>query len=57
MLTFFDKTSAGSSIKPRITQNQQLAEELDKSIIKTFLKRRVYSLFKGNICGADLADM
>ena len=38
-------------------QNQQLAEELHKPIIKKFKKRKVYSAFKDNIWGADLADM
>ena len=38
-------------------QNQQLAEELHKSIIKKFKERKVYSSFKDNIWGADLADM
>ena len=31
-----DKTVAGSGIKNEITQNQQLAEELHKPIIKNF---------------------
>ena len=35
----------------------QLAEELDKPIIRKFKKRKVYSAFKDNICGADLADI
>ena len=35
----------------------QLAEELHKRIIKKFLKRTVYSGFKDNISGAELADM
>ena len=38
-------------------QNEQLAEELHKPIIKKFKKRKVYSVFKDNIWGADLADM
>ena len=38
-------------------QNEQLAEELHKPIIKKFRKRRVYSSFKDNIWGADLAGM
>ena len=38
-------------------QNEQLAEELHKPIIKRFKKRRVYFSFKDNIWGADLADM
>ena len=35
----------------------QLAEELHEPIIKKSKKRRVYSLFKDNIWGSDLADM
>ena len=35
----------------------QLAEELHKPIIRKFKKRKVYSGFKDNIWGADLADM
>ena len=46
---FFDKKSEGSGIKNEITQNQQLAEELHKPIIRTFKKTRVYSSFKDNI--------
>ena len=38
-------------------QNEQLAEELHKPIIRKFKKRKVYSAFKDNIWGADLADM
>ena len=37
--------------------NKQLAEELHKPIIRKFKKRKVYSRFKDNISGADLADM
>ena len=37
--------------------NEKLAEELPKPIIKKFIKRTVYSGFKDNIWGADLADM
>ena len=35
----------------------QLAKELHKTIIRKFRKRKVYSGFKDNIWGADLADM
>ena len=35
----------------------KLAEELHKPIIRKFKKRKVYSGFKDNIWGADLADM
>ena len=49
----------------KIKQNQhpldlvgpKLAKELRKPIIKKFKKRTVYSGFKDNIWGADLADM
>ena len=58
---FFDKKSAGSGVKhvnTKITpQNQQLAEELHKPIIRKFEKRKVHAAFKDNIWGADLADM
>ena len=38
-------------------QNEQLADEYHKPIIRNFEKRKVYSAFKDNIWGADLADM
>ena len=37
--------------------NQQLTNELHKPIISKFKKRKVYSSFKCNIWGVDLADM
>ena len=46
-----------SYIKNEIKQNEQSAEELHKLIIRKIEKRRVYSLFKDDIWGADLADM
>ena len=52
----FHKKTAGSGIKS-ISQNGQLAEELHKPIIRKFEKRKVYSAFKDNIWGTDLADM
>ena len=54
---FFDKKSKGADIKNEIKENQQLANELHKPIIRKFKKRKVYSSFKGNIWGVDLADM
>ena len=54
---FFDKKSKGNGVNYKNKQNLQLAEELHKSIIRNFLKRTVYSRFKDNIWGADLADM
>ena len=56
---FFDKKSAGSGVvNIKLTpQNQQLAEELHKPIIRNFEKRKVHEAFKDNIWDADLADM
>ena len=36
---------------------QQLPDEIHKPIIKTFKRRKVYSSFKDNIWGVDLADI
>ena len=37
--------------------SSKLADELHKPVIKKFNKRKVYSQFKDNIWGVDLADM
>ena len=50
--TFFDKRTKGSGI-----ENKILAEELYKPVIKIFKRRKVYSSFKDNIWGIDLADV
>ena len=52
----FDSKVSGSGAK-LIPENEQLAEELHKPIIRKFEKRRVYSTFKDNIWDVDLADM
>ena len=61
---FFDKKPKGSGVTlakktaiKSIPQNEQLAEELHKPIIRKFKKRKVYSAFKDNIWASDLADM
>ena len=66
---FFDKKSASLMDKSRkgsgvtaltnksLSQNQQLAEEVHKPIIKKSKKRKIHAAFKDNIWGADLADM
>ena len=41
----FDKKSSGSGVKS-IPQNEQLAEELHKPIIRKFKIRKVYSAYK-----------
>ena len=57
---FFD-TKASSpdrkTVRSGVNENIKLANELHKPIIKKFNKRKVYSSFKDNIWGADLADM
>ena len=52
---FFDKKSSGGGITSE--PNYQLADELHKPIIRKFKKRKVYSSFRDNIWGVDLADM
>ena len=53
-----DKSAAGNAVAyNEIKQNLQLAEELQKPIIRNFKKRKVYLEFKDNIWGADVADV
>ena len=52
---FFDKKSTGSEITR--DSSSILADELHKPIINKFNKRKVYSQFKDNIWGVDLANM
>ena len=52
---FFDKKSQGSGVDNN--ENIRLADELHKPIIRKFKKRKVYSSFRDNIWGVDLADM
>ena len=54
---FFDKKSKGGSANNEIKQNEQLAEELQKTIVKKIKKIKVYSLFKGTIWGAGLVEI
>ena len=51
---FFDKKTMGSGIN---NESLKLADKLHKPIIRKFNKRKVYSSFKDNIWGVDLADM
>ena len=55
-MTVGSGTTKSSSLE-RVNENIKLANELHKPIIKKFNKRKVYSSFKDNIWGADLADM
>ena len=57
----FDKKPTGSGFKKlkntTKTSSSILADERHKPIIRKFDERKVYSLFKDNIWGVDLADM
>ena len=52
---FFDKKSMGSGTAK--SSSLKVADELHKPVIRKFNKRKVYSQFKDNIWGVDLADM
>ena len=54
---FFDKNSKWSGVNIGLENSKQLCEELHKPSIRKFQKRTVSSGFKGNIWGADLADI
>ena len=61
---FFDKNSADSDVNMQAepvqrmyANDEKLAEEWQKPIIRKFNRRTIYSGFKDNISGADLADM
>ena len=57
-LQIVDKNFADSGVtNNEIKQNLKLVEKLQKPINKNFKKRKVYSEFKYNIWGANLADM
>ena len=49
---FFSERAKGMGLN-----NVILAEELHKPIIRNFKRRKLYSSFKDNIWGVDLADM
>ena len=46
---FFNKKPSGSCIKNENVSNKELAEELHKTIIKKFNKRKLHSNFIDNI--------
>ena len=54
---FFDKKSMGRGINTAKPSSSILANELHKPVIKKFNRRKVYSQFKDNIWGVDLAEM
>ena len=52
---FFDKKSSGNGVANE--PNYQLANEVHKRIIRKFKNRKVYSSYRDNTWGVDLADM
>ena len=50
---FFDKKSVGGNFN----LNWELGNEFHKPIIRKFNKGKVYSSYRDNIWGTDLADM
>ena len=60
---FFNERSSLSGVavslgnKSTTEPNDQLANELHKKMIRKFKRRKVYSSFRDNIWGVDLADM
>ena len=54
---FLIKKMVGSGVNMEAMRNEKLTEELHKPIFRKLKKRTVHSEFKGNIWGADLADM
>ena len=53
-ISFLDEKTSGEN---EIIANKELAEELQKPIIRKFNKIKVHSPFIDNIWGTDLADM
>ena len=51
---FFDKKPKGSGV---VVTNYQLENKLHRQIIRKYKRQRVYSSFRDNSGGADLADM
>ena len=53
---FFDKKSKVRGVNIEVKHNEQLAKKLQKSVIKNFKNRTVYSGLRDNIWVTDLAD-
>ena len=54
---FFDKKASTRTVKNENISDEELAERLNKPVIKNFKKRKLQSTFIDNIWVADLADM
>ena len=57
IIIFFGGKTSGGTVKKENISNKELAEELNKPIIRKFEKRKVHSTFIDNNWGTDLADM
>ena len=53
----FDKETADGALKSRNMSNKELAEGLQKPIIRKFEQQKLCSSFEENICGANLTHM
>ena len=51
---FFDNKTG---LEAKANVSEEPAQELNKPVIKTFKRRRVYVIFKDNIWAAELAEM
>ena len=54
---FFEKKTTGRKVKNEDISKKECAEELHKSTIRKFKKRKVHSSFIDNIWGTDQGDM
>ena len=54
---FFDQKTASGAVQNEIMQNEELAKELCKQIIRKFEKQKVHSSIIDNIWGAGLANI
>ena len=52
-----DKIASSEATKNEIRCNKRLTKKIRNPIIRKFKKRKLYSSFVDNICGADLSDM
>ena len=56
-INFLKKKTTGRKVKNENVSKKECAEELHKSTIRKFKKRKVHSTFIDNIWGTDQGDM
>ena len=54
---FFDKETSVGATKKETISNKELAEDLNKPVIRNFKNQKVYTPFTGNTWRADLANI